>query len=256
MTDQYFNNIAKPPVGFFKKPPYILAQSGVPVGIANNGTVATNGQVTLGTALPRVYSNGIWLYLPAGAVSGGVAGLYWCVMSSTTVGQVYTNFADTSLGFVPYIPTGTLVNAVGSNSAYTQTTNAEIVLANINLPGNSLGNTGSISVVSSGHVVAAAAGNKYMKPYYAGNGFWFNQIGATSGNQKFSFFAGFMNNGATNSQIATSCDYSWGNGAAGGTLNNFAADSTINQPLKLTASIPNATESIIYETISIEVLPS
>jgi hypothetical protein len=256
MTDQYFNNIARPPVGFFKKPQYILAQSGVPVGIAPNATVATNGQITLGTALPRIYSGGIWLRLPAGAVVGGPAGLYWCVMSSTTVGQVYTNFADTSQGFVPYIPTSTLVNAVGSNAAYTQTTATDIVLASVTLPGNSLGNNGAVSIISSGQVATAAAGNKLVKTLYSSSQFWLNQVTATSGNYKFSFFAGFMNCSATNSQIETSADYTWGNGAPSGTLPKFAIDSTVDQLLKLVANIPNATESIIYETISIEVLPS
>jgi hypothetical protein len=241
---------------FLNAYPYILAQSGVPVGIANNGTVATNGQITLGTALPRIYSGGIWLYLPAGAVSGGAAGLYWCVMSSVTVGQVYTNFADTSQVFVPYIPTGTLVNAVGSNAAYTQITNTDIVLANVTLPAGSLGNSGAVSIISSGHMATAAAGNKYVKAYYAAANFWLNQVTATSGNYKFSLFAGFMNCGITNSQVETSADYSWGSGAVSGTLVKFNVDSTVDQPLKLTANIPNATESIIYETISIEVLPS
>jgi hypothetical protein len=236
--------------------PYILAQSGVPVGIANNGTVATNGQITLGTALPRTYSDGIWLYLPAGAVSGGAAGLYWCVMSSPTVGQVYTKFADTSQIFLPYIPTGVLVNAVGSNTAYTQITATDIVLANITLPGGSLGNNGSVSIISSGHMATAAAGSKYVKTYYAAGQFWLTQNTATSGNYKFSLFAGFMNCGATNSQVETSADYSWGSNAVSGTLLKFNVDSTVDQLLKIVANIPNATESIIYETISIEVLPS
>jgi hypothetical protein len=236
--------------------PYILAQSGVAVGLVPNGTVATNGQITLGTALPRVYSGGIWLRLPAGAVSGGAAGLYWCVMSSTTVGQVYTNFADTSQSFVPYTPTGTLVNAVGSNAAYTQTTATDIVLASVTLPAGSLGNNGVVSIISSGNMATAAAGNKYVKTVYSSSIFWLNQVTATSGNYKFSFFAGFMNCGATNSQIATSTDYSWGNGSVSGLLTKFANDSTLDQLLKLVANIPNATESIIYETISIEVLPS
>jgi hypothetical protein len=241
---------------FLNAYPYILAQSGTPVGIANNGTVATNGQITLGTALPRIYSSGIWLYLPAGAVSGGAAGLYWCVMSSTTFGQVYTNFADTSQTFIPYIPTGTLVNAVGSNAAYTQITGADIVLANVTLPGGSLGNNGAVSVIASGHMATAAAGNKYVKTFYSSIPFWLNQVTGTSGNYKFSLFAGFMNCGITNSQVETSSDYSWGNGSLTGTLTKFTIDSTVDQLLKLVANIPNATESIIYETISIEVLPS
>jgi hypothetical protein len=249
-------NVVPNTINNARSQPYILSQSGVPVGLPPNGTVATNGQITLGTALPRVYSNGIWVYLPAGSVSGGAAGLYWCVMSSTTVGQVYTKFADTSQGFIPYTPTGTLVNAVGSNAAYTQTTGVDIVLASVTLPAGSLGNNGAVSIISSGHMATAAAGSKYVKTYYAAGQFWLNQVTATSGNYKFSFFAGFMNCGITSSQVETSADYSWGSNAVGGTLVKFNVDSTVDQPLKLVANIPNATESIIYESISIEVLPS
>jgi hypothetical protein len=125
------------------KVPYILAQSAVPVCLAPNGTVATNGTVTLGTALPTTYSGGIWLRLPAGAVSGGSAGLYYTVMSSTTVGQVYTEFVDPANPFTPYIPS-TLVAATGSNVAYTQTTATEITLVNVTLPGGAMGANGSV----------------------------------------------------------------------------------------------------------------
>lgn len=109
--------------------PYILAQSAVPACLAPNGTVATDGTITLGTALPTTYSGGIWLRLPAGAVSGGSAGMYYAVMSSTTVGQVYTNYHDPASEFIPYIPSS-LTAAVGSNVAYTQTTGADVTLIN------------------------------------------------------------------------------------------------------------------------------
>jgi hypothetical protein len=73
----------------------------IPKMIGNSGTVlasATLGNLTLGTALDAVYGPtnntcpGIWLYLPATALAApnNVAGWYWAVMSSTTVGTVYT----------------------------------------------------------------------------------------------------------------------------------------------------------------------
>lgn len=62
------------------------------VGAAPSGTIAANGALTLGTALNTIYSGGIYLYFPAGAVfSGSAAGAYYCVMSSTTAGVVYNN---------------------------------------------------------------------------------------------------------------------------------------------------------------------
>src|SRR5574337_1133130 len=98
--------IATIPAG--TKVPYILAQSGVPVIVVPNGTVDANGTITLGTALSIVYAGGAWIRLPAGAVVGGSAGLYWCVFSFTTQGQVYTHFADKAAIFIPVVPTGAL----------------------------------------------------------------------------------------------------------------------------------------------------
>jgi hypothetical protein len=231
--------------------PYILAQSGVPVGLAPNGTVATNGQITLGTALPRVYSNGIWLRLPAGAVSGGAAGLYWCVMSSTTVGQVYTNFADTSQKFTPYIPTGTLVNAVGSNSAYTQTVNIGITLINTSVPGNSMGANGSLRAT---HQFSCAnnANNKSIQLQFGAYNIIYNAgISSSAGTQTLSTI---RNCGVTNSQVANF------NSLTGlGTSSNmgyYSNDTTVDQPIFVLANIGVATDYIIFEAGSLEVLPS
>jgi len=117
-----------------------LYQSGVPVALIANGTVATNGIVTTGTAFSRNML-GCWIHLPAGAVVGGAQGFYWCVFTSTTVGQVYTNYAADG-ALAPYIPVGPLVPAVGSNSAYTSVTNADIVAATGTVPGGFLGPNG------------------------------------------------------------------------------------------------------------------
>lgn len=110
----------------------------IPVIIPNSSTVATNGAITV-TALPTTYSTGAWVYLPAGAIVDGLAGLYWTVFSSTTAGVVKTNYiAPATTEFVPTIPTGTLVTAVGSNSAYVTPTASDIALINITLPANSI----------------------------------------------------------------------------------------------------------------------
>lgn len=110
----------------------------IPVIIPTSSTVATNGNITV-TALPTTYSMGAWVYLPAGAVVGGSAGFYWVVFSSTTAGSVKTNYINpATTEFLPYIPTGTITTAVGSNSAYTTPTGVDIALVNITLPANSV----------------------------------------------------------------------------------------------------------------------
>jgi len=119
--------------------PIILAQSGVPVGIPAAGTVATNGTITFGVAFPNAYA-GIWLFLPANAIVGGLAGFYW----ATTIGASTTNFQFTTAFLasitVPQIPTG-FSNAVGSNAAYTQTTSV-VAATGFTLPGGLLGPNG------------------------------------------------------------------------------------------------------------------
>jgi hypothetical protein len=98
------------PAGTRDSPAYYGGNTAMMIG--NSGTVAANsnvGNITLGTALDAIYgpSNnqcpGIWLYLPSTALAApnNVAGWYWAVMTSTTVGTVY------GIGFSP----GTGVNA-------------------------------------------------------------------------------------------------------------------------------------------------
>lgn len=74
-----------------------------PRGIAPSGTVAADGTITLGTALPIAFPQ-IMLYLPAGAISGGSAGFYFVEMSSSTLGVVRDKFGGSAL--------------IGSGSAY------------------------------------------------------------------------------------------------------------------------------------------
>lgn len=128
------------PTGAIAPAARVLGQTGIPVVIANTGTVATNGTVTLGTALPLTYPQ-CWLYLPAGAVVGGLAGFYYAVMSSTTVGQVYASYTATMTQ--PFVPP-VLVAAVGSNAAYTGATGADIQLGAATVPAGQMGATGAL----------------------------------------------------------------------------------------------------------------
>jgi hypothetical protein len=110
----------------------------VPVIIPNSSTVATNGNITV-TALASSYTGGAWVYLPAGAVVSGLAGLYWTVFTSTTAGNVKTNYVDpATTEFLPYTPTGAVVSATGSNGAYVTLIATDTPLVNITLPANSV----------------------------------------------------------------------------------------------------------------------
>ncbi len=225
--------------------PYILEQSAVPVCLAPNGTVATNGVVTLGTALPTTYSGGIWLRLPANAVVGGAAGLYWAVMSSTTQGQVYTNFADPATQFIPYIPGGTLVAATGSNSAYTQTTASDITLVNVTVPGGAMGANGGLRQTVM-HQNNNSAGAKAFNSKLGGQQLRSASRTTTSGQV---FFASTFNRGLASQVTAALVDGATG---AGVTTVNTASD----QSFTIAENIAVATDFIVIESFMLEVLPS
>jgi hypothetical protein len=122
-------------------------QSTIPVGAPPAGsTTTTTGGFTLGTAFHYVYSveatGGIYLYFPVGSLyPSSPAGLYYCIMSSTTEGVVYNNLytGDEALKPTVLVPMTTVV------SNWTQTT-AEITLRSTPIYGKMLGPNGRIKI--------------------------------------------------------------------------------------------------------------
>lgn len=231
--------------------PYILAQSAVPVILAPNGTVAANGVITLGTALSTTYAGGAWVRLPAGAVVGGLAGLYWCVFSSTTVGALKTLFVDVATPFTPYVPSVALVAAVGSAVAYAQQTGADITLANIIVPGGAMGLGGALRQRA---VIGAPtnANAKYCQFKYAGQGI----SGATLNfTQAGSFGRVFQNAGALNRNKWSGSSSSFTPDGLGSVIPN-TIDTSTDQPWVVTCQVAVATDFMILEAFTIEVLPS
>lgn len=112
------------------------AKTGIPVILVPTGTVAADGVITVGTALPAVYANA-WIWLPADAIVGGLAGLYYATFSSTTVGAVKTNYNAGTADFLPFVP-AVAVAAVGSAAEYTQLTGADKILIAIPLAANTI----------------------------------------------------------------------------------------------------------------------
>lgn len=120
-------------------------RSSIPAIVPPDGTVATDGTITLGTALQFIYPHA-WVYLPTGAVVGGVAGMYYCTFTTTTVGIVNTNYVNAATTpFVPSIPT-TAVAAVGSNAGYVTVVTTDHAIANVTIPAYSMGATGKVSL--------------------------------------------------------------------------------------------------------------
>ena len=223
----------------------VLSQSAIPVILAPNGTVATNGTITLGTALPVIYANA-WVRLPAGAVVGGAAGLYYATFSSTTVGVITTTFADPASAFTPYIPASTVV-ATGSNSAYTQTTAADITLANITVPGGLMGANGALRFQTYG-TQNNTANTKTLAVKFGGV-FLVGSAGVSNGSVNID---GRTKNRGVSSQISHEV-----RGAIAGLGPIYSTlNTSVDQSFTVTALIATATDYMALDDFTLEVLPA
>lgn len=233
------------PAGIIGPVPRVILQTSIPCVIANSGTVATNGTVTLGTALTLTYSDGCWLYLPASAVVGGSAGWYYAVMSSTTVGQVYTAYQATMQN--PYIP-AVLTAAVGSNAAYTGVT-TQVTLASVQIPANLLGAQGSVrykATVSYNN----SAGAKTLRVDFGGSTVL--SVAPTT-TVAISVDKSVHNRTAAKQVVQAAADTQAASSTAVTTL---SVDTTADVTVGFTGQLATATDFLILESARIEICPA
>lgn len=125
--------------------PYVAAAWSVPFFKGPTGTMANNGAVTWGTALPRSYSQGAWVFMPAGAIatSTPAAGAWlWYVGTNTTTG---TFFNSTYSSGTPTLGTATAYVTTGPGAFTGDTT--ERVGPSITIPASALGLYGEAQIV-------------------------------------------------------------------------------------------------------------
>jgi len=277
------------PLGVTDSPSYF--QVAADLGVAPSGTVAasaTLGNVTLGTALDAVYGPtnnncpGIWLYLPATALAApyNVAGWYWCVMSSTTVGTVYgvsplnggvsqNAISSTQLGsanpFSPGSQVGysycwappTVVStqiATGSGAGYTGVTTA-VPGPVFQLQGSTVTATGSLSF-SAAVSATNSAGAKTVRAVVASNAL-LTTGAVTVGTQALTTGVSvnsllgqlFMNGSVTNSWRYIS--------GTGGAVPGFGSlDMSLTQYVGHTFQLATATDWVIAHLTNITVSQS
>ena len=231
--------------------PRILATSGIPVMVANSGTIATSGTVTLGTALPTTYASA-FCYFPASAVSGdSTGGIYYVVFSSTTVGVVYAGKYGVANGvgavaFTPVVPSGTLTAVTGSNASYTGST-TETTLINVTVPAGAIGNNGQI-VVTSNWATNNSAGAKAGVVYLGGSAVGSSSSYTTSTGG--SSMNSIRNRGALTAQTSQLIG-----GAATGASVYTAINTTASTSITITGDIATATDNVILEGFTIELFP-
>jgi hypothetical protein len=219
--------------------------------VANSGTIATNGTVTLGTALPTAYA-AAFCYFPASAVSGdSTGGIYYVVFSSTTVGVVYAGKYGVANGvgavaFTPVIPSGTLTAVTGSNASYTGST-TETTLINVTVPAGAIGNNGQI-VVTSNWATNNSAGAKAGVVYLGGTAVGSSSSYTTSTGG--SSMNSIRNRGALTAQTSQLIG-----GAATGACVYTAIDTSASTKITITGDIATATDNVILEGFTVQLFP-
>lgn len=137
----------------------LLFSTNVPIIKAPSGSMANNGAVTFGTALPLAYT-GAYVYFPANAIfAGSTAGFYWTECSSTTVATVYNN--TYTPGSAVARPTSKTAFVTTGPGAFTGST-SEITAHSCTLPANLLGPKG-VTLLQFNHGGSATAGSKDIR---------------------------------------------------------------------------------------------
>ena len=242
---QYYTFPAAPKTGGNPPSRRILAMGGIPAIIANSGTVATNGTITLGTALQLTYPQ-CWLYLPAGAIVGGLAGWYYAIMSSTTVGVVYTNFQATMTQPLALGAAASLTVATGSNSGYTGVTTAVQMAAAV-VPAGVMGATGAV-IAEGNFSHNSTAGNKTEAITFGGQ----TVLSVVSTTTLGLDIRKRIQNRATNSQIIR---VAVDTGAAQSVAPSLLAiDTTAEVTVAFTGQLAVATDTLVLENFLIELV--
>lgn len=224
----------------------LVAQSAIPFINAPTGTMANNGAITLGTALPNTYANA-YINLPASAISAGsAAGWYFCQMSSATLGTVFNNTYTSGAPTIPASPTAFVTTGPGAYTGVTSATQGQ----SFTVPGNSMGPNGSVY---------------YEVTWNLTNNADAKTLTGTFGGQAICSIAGanfiaytikknFQNRGVTNLQVTEAAPGNAGISNTGGP-SVISVDTTANQTFSFGFTMATATDYIVIERCLIEAVP-
>lgn len=218
---------------------YLLAGSGIPLGIPATGTMAANGALTIGTALGLVYAR-IYLYFPAGAVyAASPEGFYYTEMTSTTLGTVYGNIYNpqTMEPTIPAVKTPVVDAGPGAYTGIATETTA--VYATV--PGGLLGTSGSVETTFlQSHT--NSVGNKTCTGFFGASTFM--SINATTSASLAMPLVTISNRGAEDVQVANALTYA---GVTSGLHYQLAIDTSSDAVYELRLRHSTATDNIVLE---------
>jgi len=222
--------------------PRILYQRGVPTVLLSSATgITATGAITGLTALPYVPSGVVFVY--CFAQTGLLEGLYYARFSSTTACQLYTDVDGT------ITPTGITAGAyVGGTT--------EAILTSLTIPGGSMGANGMIRAQSSWGC-SNSANTKTARTRL--DGVLFGQSIFTTV-ASAGAMVGIKNRGnpAIQLQIANGTgapSIALGSGTSSSAINaQTAIDTSVDTTLTLRGQLAVATDFIILEACTIEIL--
>lgn len=213
------------------EPITVISSSGIPFIKAPSGTMGNNGAVSAMTALPKTYSGGAYLWLPAGAVAAGVpasATWYWFVASSTTAGTVYNS---TYTSGVPRTGSLTAFSTTGPG-AFTGDTGT-VTSVSVTVPANAMGPNGRLEIQAA-NLQNGTGGNKVYNIRLSTLQCWNITLTTHTGTTQH---CSVTNRGKTNVQSAS---YLYGHSSgSGGTA--FATDGALDTTTDLTVTFTIAT---------------
>lgn len=232
---------------------FTLINSSIPVILPPSQTVLTNGTINFNNATPNAVSfpftfTRAWIYLPAGAISSGQEGLYYCEFSSGTLCQVYTEYVNPdNTDFTPYVPASKTA-AVGSNSEFTTGTGTGKTLISKTIQANSFGTTGILDIDYSTMPMNGAATKTHQLTIGG------SQIYAATSTSSANFNARFNwgGSGVNNVQFSTlSVNTATFYGSSSGNPVRTTLDMSTNQKVKVAPILSAATDYILVSKVRV-----
>jgi hypothetical protein len=238
--------------------PFIVAQSAVAVINPSSGSVTgsgTDATITLNAAMYQIYADGCWMVLPAGAAyAGSLAGLYWCVMSSTTVGILYDITLGTSQ--VPYVPSSPpRITASRGATGYTTLLVSPAQIFGGLIPGGLMGVSGALRVRANfGFSGGSTSGTVCFGVLGATGTQMHSNASAAAANAGYDFM--IRNLGVANRQRVSPLVNYVDTGSYATAPQQFSIDTTAAQYITLQPYTGNVAQWSSLEGFTVEVLPS
>ncbi len=228
--------------------PYILSASGIPFIYLSSGSVAAGGGISGITSLVNVYPSA-YCWFPANALATAIAaGWYYCTFSTATAGTAFLNTYSSGQAAIPSSPTA-VTDGKGAFTSDTTTHNG----VTISLPANSLATNGQLRIKFVANYTNSA-GTKTINPIFGATTVTTMQAMTTSVHAIMELI--IANSGVANVQVASACGINGGAAVVIPTDVEIAVDTTSAQNIIFPLTKNTATDNLIFNRYSIEVMSS